>query len=77
MKLMMPDYRLLCFDEVGGITCAKWLDASTDKEAVANAHLSDGGNSCEIWCDQRLVIKIANGSDGCHFELRDPSSTAT
>ena len=58
----MAGYRLYCVDGVGKFVTAGYIDADTDKEALAKAREWDGGGlHCEIWDRQRYVGRVAIG----------------
>ena len=59
----MADYRVLWFDDAGGLTSAEWLEAQTDVEAVASLNSRTVRQRFEIWCDQRLLAR----SDTSHW----------
>jgi hypothetical protein len=57
----LADYRLLWFDDGGGMTGAEWLDARSDSEALAVLDRRNLLQRFELWCDQRLVAQAGGG----------------
>jgi hypothetical protein len=51
-------YRLYCFDGVGKVWVADWLQVSSDAEAIELANQMDVGVKCEVWRGKRLVATI-------------------
>jgi len=51
-------YRVYCFDAGKKVLRAEWLNASNDKEAIAEAEGADFGSQGEIWQGSRLVAKL-------------------
>lgn len=51
----MPEYRVYFIDHSGGIMDAKWLNASTDEEAMIEAERLEGRFVREVWRYQRQV----------------------
>jgi hypothetical protein len=58
----LADYRLLWFDDGGGMTGAEWLEARSDSEALAVLNCRNLLPRFELWCDQRLVAQ-AGGNE--------------
>ena len=54
----MTNYRLYCFDGVGKVWVADWLEAASDEEAINAARQMDSGVKCELWEGHRLVASI-------------------
>jgi hypothetical protein len=54
----MLNYRLYCYDGVGKVWVADWIQAANDEDAIASAHDMDVGIKCEVWEGQRLVATI-------------------
>lgn len=64
----MPDYRLYCLDGNGHISLADWVEADSDKDAVAKARaLRPDAHKCEVWLQNRLVATL-NSADGFERE---------
>lgn len=55
----MASYRLYCLDGVGKVASAEWIDAPDDETALAQANAVRSGRPCELWCNQRLVARLA------------------
>jgi hypothetical protein len=56
----MPDYGIYCLDAAGKISFAEELIASSDEEAIAEAHrLKQKALKCEVWQGRRLVVTLS------------------
>ncbi|MGZ2412853.1 hypothetical protein ACUXST_002295 [Sphingomonas sp. F9_3S_D5_B_2] len=54
----MPEYRLYCFNEHGGISKAHEIAAEDDADAIARARAVEPKVRCELWNRDRLVAKL-------------------
>jgi hypothetical protein len=58
----MADYRLYCLDGDGRISLAEWIQADSDKEAIATARRTKPDVlECEVWVGNRHVATIKAG----------------
>ena len=58
----MPIYRLYCLDASRHMVLADWLEADTVEQAIVQARAaSRGASKCEIWANDQMVAKLANG----------------
>jgi hypothetical protein len=55
-------YRIYCFDAANKVVTADWLEAASDKAAIALAEAQGFGTKCEIWDGTRLVAQLEAGS---------------
>lgn len=55
-------YRIYCFDAANKVVTADWLEAASDKAAIALAEAQGFGTKCEIWDGDRLVAQLEAGS---------------
>ena len=61
----MRDYRLYCLDGARHIArAAQVIRASSDEDAVAQAHELQMPMACEIWQGRRLVATIPAANPG-------------
>lgn len=51
-------YRIYCYDGAQKVVSADWLDATTDEDAIAEAHARGFGSQCEIWNGERMVAQL-------------------
>jgi hypothetical protein len=59
----MPNYRLYCLNDAGGISLAETIIASDDQDAINQAReLKQDALKCEVWDGRRLVATL-NGQD--------------
>jgi hypothetical protein len=54
----MPNYRVYCYDGVGKLWVADWIEAATDADALAEARTLNAAVRCEVWQRDRLVGSI-------------------
>ena len=54
----MPNYRVYCYDGAGKLWVADWIEAATDKEALAQARAKTVAVKCEVWQRDRLIGTI-------------------
>jgi hypothetical protein len=52
------NYRVYCFDGLGKVWTAEWIEASTDEEAIQAIRTMDVGIKCELWEGKRLVAVV-------------------
>ena len=52
-------YRLYLLDGAGKISTARWIEASSDDEALRQAREQCGPGKHELWHGRRLVAAIA------------------
>jgi hypothetical protein len=52
------NYRVYCFDGIGKVWTAEWIQAPTDEEAIEAARAMDVGVKCEVWEGRRLVATV-------------------
>ena len=56
-----PNYRVYSLDE-WRILHGEWLEAASDREAIAAARAAYPGFRCEVWGSDRLIAKFGPGS---------------
>jgi hypothetical protein len=56
----MADYRVYCLSG-GKIASARWIEAESDDQALANAKALNQGAECEVWQGGRLIGKVGRG----------------
>ena len=57
----MEGYRIYCLDGAGRTALAEWLEASSDEDAIQQAHvLKNGARRCEVWQCNRLVAELSH-----------------
>ena len=59
----MAKYIVYCLNEAGKIWRSEWIDAPTDKDALAAAEALDLPHGCEVWKNDRCVGRVGDGSD--------------
>jgi hypothetical protein len=54
----MPEYRLYCINERGGISKSHEISAESDEKALAQVRAMKLAVKCELWDHSRLVAKL-------------------
>lgn len=54
----MPEYRLYCINDRGGISKSHEISAPNDEEALVRARALKLAVKCELWEHSRLVAKL-------------------
>jgi hypothetical protein len=59
----VPNYRVYCYDGVGKLRVADWIDAASDDAALSEARTMKVAVKCEVWQRDRLVGTIETPRD--------------
>jgi len=59
----VPNYRVYCYDGVGKLRAADWIDAASDDEAMAEARTMKVAVRGEVWLRDRLIGTIETPRD--------------
>jgi len=54
----MPEYRLYCLNERGGISKSREISAGNDEDALAQARAMKLPVKCELWEGARMVAEL-------------------
>jgi hypothetical protein len=54
----MPQYRLYCLNDHGGFAKSHEIEASSDADALAQAHALKLEVFCELWSRNRFIAKL-------------------
>jgi len=57
--MSLETYRYYCLDGVGRLHSAEWLEAESDKAAIALVEARHPATLCEIWFGARVVAKLS------------------
>ena len=59
----MAKYIVYCLNEAGNIWRSEWIEADSDKQAVAKATAQSFPHGCEVWDRDRFVGRVGGRAD--------------